>query len=70
MQKPAEKFDNSEIPVINKAPYKGDAHVYSEEDIQRLCGASCMKTESCEGRKNFRLHCVVRKRDGNKGIRI
>lgn len=56
-------FNHIEIPVINKVLRKGDVHVYSREDIQRLCGISGMKLESYEVRKGFRLHCVVRKED-------
>lgn len=56
-------FNHIEIPVLNKVLRKGDVHVYSREDIQRLCGVSGMKLESYEVRKGFRLHCVVRKGD-------
>ena len=56
-------LNHIEIPVLNKVLRKGDVHVYSREDIQRLCGISGMKLESYEIRKGFRLHCVVRKED-------
>lgn len=56
-------LNHIEIPVLNKVLRKGDVHVYSREDIQRLCGVSGMKLESYEIRKGFRLHCVVRKED-------
>lgn len=54
-------FNHIEIPILNKVLHKGDVHVYSEKDIQRLCVVSGMKLESYEVRKGFRLHCVVRK---------
>lgn len=54
-------FNHIEIPVLNKIQGKGDVHVYSREDIRRLCSASGLKLESYEVRKGFRLHCVVRK---------
>ena len=50
-----------EIPIANKVMHKGDVHVYSRTDIQRLCDASGLKLELYEVRKGFRLHCVVRK---------
>ncbi len=50
-----------EIPIANKVMHKGDVHVYSRADIQRLCDASGMKLELYEVRKGLRLHCVVRK---------
>lgn len=53
-------INHIEIPVVNKVLHKGDVHVYSKDDIQRLCDASGMKLESYEVRKGFRLHCVVR----------
>ncbi len=56
-----------EIPFANKFMGKGDVHVYSRADIQRLCDASGLKLELYEVRKGLRLHCVVRK--PNKGIR-
>lgn len=56
-------LNHIEIPVLNKVLRKGDVHVYSREDIQRLCGVSGMQLESYEIRKGFRLHCVVRKED-------
>lgn len=54
-------FNHIEIPIVNRVLRRGDVHVYSEEDIQRLCSASSLKMESYEVRKGFRLHCVVRK---------
>lgn len=54
-------FNHVEILVINRVLRKGDVHVYSREDIQRLCGVSGMKLESYEVRKGFRLRGVVRK---------
>ncbi len=50
-----------EIPMANRFMGKGDVHVYSRADIQRLCDASGMKLELYEVRKGLRLHCVVRK---------
>lgn len=47
-------FNHVEIPLINRVLHKGDVHVYSEADIQRLCGVSGMKLESYEVRKCFR----------------
>lgn len=52
-----EKFFRS----LHRVLHKGDVHVYSEADIQRLCSVSGMKLESYEVRKGLRLHCVVRK---------
>lgn len=54
-------FNHIEIPMINKIVRKGDVHVYTKEDIQRLCDISGLKLERYEVRKGFRLHCVVRK---------
>lgn len=59
-------FNHIEIPVINKVLHKGDVHVYSRADIQRLCDISGLKLESYEVRRGFRLHCVVRK-ENHKG---
>lgn len=53
-------INHIEIPIINKVLRKGDVHVYTKEDILRLCDISGMKLESYEVRKGFRLHCVVR----------
>ena len=50
-----------EIPIMNKVLHKGDVHIYSKVDIQRLCDASGLKLERYEVRKGFRLHCVVRR---------
>ena len=50
-----------EIPIVNSVLHKGDVHVYSRVDIQRLCDASGLKLELYEVRIGFRLHCVVRK---------
>lgn len=54
-------FNNIEIPMINRLMKKGDVHVYTKEDIQRLCDASGLELERYEVRRGFRLHCVVRK---------
>lgn len=54
-------FNNVEIPLANKIAHKGDVHVYTGEEIQRLCENSGLILESYEVRKGFRLHCVVRK---------
>lgn len=54
-------FNRIEIPIINYFLHKGDVHVYSRADIQKLCAASGLKLELYEVRKGFRLHCVVRK---------
>ena len=54
-------INHIEIPVVNRVLHKGDVHVYSRADIQRLCDASSLKLELYEVRKGFRLHCVVRK---------
>ncbi|MCM1145283.1 MAG: methyltransferase domain-containing protein [Lachnoclostridium sp.] len=54
-------FNYIEIPLVNKVLHKGDVHVYTKADIQKLCDASGLKLESYEVRKGFRLHCVVRK---------
>lgn len=50
-----------EIPIANKVMRRGDVHVYSRTDMQRLCDQSGLKFELYEVRKGFRLHCVVRK---------
>lgn len=50
-----------EIPLLNKIAKKGDVHVYSEEEIQKLCDMSGLRLERYEVRKGFRLHCVCRK---------
>lgn len=57
-----------EIPVVNKVLRKGDVHVYSRDDIQRLCNASGLKLEKYEVHKGFRLHCIVRKPDNGATI--
>lgn len=49
------------LPIVNKILHKGDMHVYSRSDIQRLCDASGMKLELFEIRKGLRQHCLVRK---------
>lgn len=54
-------INHIEIPLLNKILHKGDVHVYSRNDIQRLCDVSGLKLELYEVRRGFRLHCVVRK---------
>lgn len=54
-------FNHIEIPVLRTLLRKGDVHVYTKEDIQKLCRISGLKLERYEVRKGFRLHCVVRK---------
>ena len=54
-------MNHIEIPIGNKVLRKGDVHVYSRIDIQRLCDAGGLQLELYEVRKGFRLHCVVRK---------
>lgn len=54
-------FNHIEIPVLRTVLRKGDVHVYTEDDIQKLCRASGLQLERYEVRKGFRLHCVVRK---------
>lgn len=54
-------MNHIEIPLVNKMAKKGDVHVYSREEIQKLCDASGLRLESYEIRKGFRLHCVCRK---------
>lgn len=54
-------FNHIEIPVLRTLLRKGDVHVYTQEDIQKLCRISGLKLERYEIRKGFRLHCVVRK---------
>ena len=54
-------MNHIEILIVNKVLRRGDVHVYSKTDIQKLCDASGMKLELYEVRKGFRLHCVVRK---------
>ena len=53
-------INHIEIPISNRGLHKGDIHVYSRDDIQKLCEASGLKLEMYEVRKGFRLHCVVR----------
>lgn len=54
-------FNYIEIPVLRTLLRKGDVHVYTKKDIQKLCDISGLKLELYEVRKGFRLHCVVRK---------
>lgn len=54
-------INHIEIPLVNKIAKKGDVHVYSREEIQKLCNISGLKLEQYEIRKGFRLHCVCRK---------
>ncbi|MCM1092012.1 MAG: methyltransferase domain-containing protein [Muribaculum sp.] len=54
-------FNRVEIPLVNTILRKGDVHVYTRADIQRLCDVSGLTLERYEVRKGFRLHCVVRK---------
>lgn len=54
-------FNHIEIPVLRTLLRKGDVHVYTKKDIQKLCDISGLKLELYEVRKGFRLHCVVRK---------
>lgn len=57
-----------EIPLANRLVGKGDVHVYSRSDIQKLCDRSGLTLELYEVRKGLRLHCVVRKnRAGETG---
>lgn len=56
-------INHIEIPLCNSLLHKGDVHVYSRADIQRLCDVSGLKLELYEVRKGFRLHCVVRKEE-------
>ncbi|MBD5506637.1 MAG: class I SAM-dependent methyltransferase [Lachnospiraceae bacterium] len=56
-------MNHIQLPIVNKILHKGDVHVYSRADIQRLCDASGMKLELFEIRKGLRQHCVVRKPD-------
>ena len=53
-----------EIPLLNRFLGKGDVHVYSRADIQRLCDAAGLELELYEVRKGLRLHCVIRKPRG------
>jgi ubiquinone/menaquinone biosynthesis C-methylase UbiE len=53
-------FNHIEIPVLRTLLHKGDVHVYTKEDIQKLCRISGLRLECYEVRKGFRLHCVVR----------
>lgn len=50
-----------ELPVVNRILKKGDFHVYSKKEIQRLCGNSLLTLESFEHKKGFRLHACIRK---------
>lgn len=61
-------FNHVELPVINKLAKKGDVHCYTREDIQKLCDACGLILEKYEVRKNFRLHCVVRKPRSSKRV--
>lgn len=54
-------FNHIEIPVLRTVLRKSDVHVYTKEDIQKLCRISGLKLEWYEVRRGFRLHCVVRK---------
>ena len=54
-------FNRIEIPLINKLLHKGDVHVYTRADVQKLCDTSGLKLEQYEVRRGFRLHCVIRK---------
>lgn len=54
-------MNHVEMPVVNKVFKKGDVHVYTREDIQKLCDMSGLKLEVFEVRRGSRLHCVVRK---------
>lgn len=54
-------INHIEMPIINNVFKKGDVHCYTKNDIQKLCIASGLKLERYEVRKEFRLHCVVRK---------
>ena len=53
-----------EIPIMNKVMQKGDVHVYSRTDIQRLCDKSGMKLELYEVRKGFHLQSGQMKQKG------
>lgn len=55
-------MNHVEIPVVNKIFKKGDVHVYTRKDIQKLCNSSGLILEAFEVRKGSRLHCVVRKK--------
>ncbi len=55
-------INHIEIPISNRIFKKGDVHVYSRNDIERLCEYAGLKMERFEARKDFRLHSVCRKR--------
>lgn len=50
-----------EVPLLKKLLHKGDVHVYSRREIQKLCEDSGLQMERFEQRKGFRLHSVCRK---------
>ncbi len=54
-------MNHIQLPIVNLILHKGDVHVYSRDDIQRLCEISGMKLELYEPRKGLRQHCVIRK---------
>ena len=53
-------MNHVEMPVINLLGH-GDVHVYSVNEVRRLCDKAGLRLESGEKRGFFRLHCVARK---------
>ncbi len=53
-------MNHVELPLVNLTGH-GDVHVYSRNEVSRLCKNAHLKMELFEKRGFFRLHCVARK---------
>ncbi len=53
-------MNHVELPLVNLTGH-GDVHVYSRDEVSRLCKNAHLKMELFEKRGFFRLHCVARK---------
>ena len=53
-------FNHVELPLVHLTGH-GDVHVYSVDEVRRLCARAGLSLERGEKRGFFRLHCVARK---------
>ena len=58
-------FNHVELPIINLTGH-GDVHVYGVDEVRVLCSKAGLTLETGEKRGFFRLHCVARKKDGER----
>ncbi len=53
-------MNNVEMRIINMTGH-GDVHVYSRDEVKKLCDEAGLAMELFERRGFFRMHCVARK---------